>query len=201
METVAFSKNTLHLVIDMQRLFAEETAWYTPATADILPNVLMLCEAHPEETLYARFMVPKNADAATGRWKTYYARWSSVTLDALDPAMLDLMAPLAAIADESNIVDKATYSIFGSPGFDERLKASGVDTLIFSGVETDVCVYASVLHAVDAGYRVILAVDALASSDRAAHNAVMTHLVPRLSEQVETLSTQAILNLWRDDSI
>ncbi len=201
METAAFSKNTLHLVIDMQRLFAEETVWYTPAMADILPNVLKLCEARPEETLYARFIVPQNAGDATGRWKTYYDRWSAVTLDALDPAMMDLMAPLAAIADESNIVDKATYSIFGSPGFDERLKASGVDTLIFSGVETDVCVYASVLDAVDAGYRVVLAVDALTSSDRAAHDAVMTHLVPRLSEQVETLSTQAILNLWRNEAI
>jgi len=200
METAAFSKNTLHLVIDMQRLFAEETVWYTPAMADILPNVLKLCEARPEETLYARFVVPQNAGAATGRWKTYYERWSSVTGDALDTAMLDLMAPLAAIADESAIVDKATYSVFGSPGFDERLKASSIDTLIFSGVETDVCVYASVLDAVDAGYRVILAVDALTSSDRAAHDAVMTHLVPRLSEQVETLCTQAILNLWQNES-
>lgn len=198
METAAFSKNTLHLVIDMQRLFAEETAWYTPAMADILPNVLKLCEARPEKTLYARFVVPRNAGAALGRWKTYYDRWSSFTLDVLDPAMLDLMAPLAAIADESSIIDKATYSIFGSPGFDERLKASGVDTLIFSGVETDVCVYASVLDAVDAGYRVILATDALTSSDRAAHDAVLTHLVPRLSEQVETFSTQALLNLWQD---
>jgi nicotinamidase-related amidase len=201
METAAFSKNTLHLVIDMQRLFAEETVWYTPAMADILPNVLKLCEARPKETFYARFIVPQNAGDATGRWKTYYDRWSAVTLDALDPAMMDLMAPLAAIADESNVIDKVTYSIFGSPGFDERLKASGVDTLIFSGVETDVCVYASVLDAVDAGYRVVLAGDALTSSDQAAHDAVMTHLVPRLSEQVETLSTQAILNLWRNEAI
>ncbi|MXN52847.1 isochorismatase family protein [Shinella sp. AETb1-6] len=201
METTAFSKNTLHLAIDMQRLFAEETVWYTPSMADILPNVLKLCKARPQETLYARFIVPQNAGAATGRWKTYYERWSSVTRDAIDPAMLDLMVPLVGLADESNTIDKATYSIFGSPGFDERLKASGVDTLIFSGVETDVCVYASVLDAVDAGYRVILAIDALTSSDQAAHDAVMTHLVPRLSEQVETLSTQAILNLWRDEAV
>ncbi|MDW5317104.1 cysteine hydrolase [Rhizobium sp. PL01] len=201
METEAFSKNTLHLVIDMQRLFAEGTVWYTPAIADILPNVLMLSTARPKETLFARFVVPQNAAAATGRWKTYYNRWSAVTLDTLDPAMLDLMAPLAAIADGSAVIDKATYSIFGSPGFAERLKTLGIDTLIFSGVETDVCVYASVLDAVDAGYRVILATDALTSSDQAAHDAVMTHLVPRLSEQVETLSTQAILNLWQHEAV
>lgn len=200
MDTAAFSGNTLHLVIDMQRLFAEETAWHTPAMAEILPNVLKLCEARPQKTLYARFIVPQNAGDATGQWKVYYDRWSAVTLDALDPAMLDLMAPLAALADESNIIGKATYSIFGSTGFDERLKAANVDTLIFSGVETDVCVLASVFDAIDAGYRVILAIDALTSGDRAAHDAVMTHLIPRLSQQVETLSTQAILNLWRDEA-
>ncbi|WP_421869506.1 cysteine hydrolase [Pararhizobium sp.] len=197
METVPFSKNTLHLVIDMQRLFAEETEWHTPAIAVILPNVLKLSRARPSDTLFARFVVPQNADAAKGAWKTYYRRWSSVTLDAIDPAMLGLVAPLVAIADDRSIVDKETYSIFGSKGFSERLQTAGIDTLIFSGVETDVCVYASVLDAVDAGYRVILAADALASSNVQAHDAVLETLVPRLSDQVEVLSTDAILKLWQ----
>ena len=111
--------------------------------------------------------------------------------------MLGLVAPLVAIADDRSIVDKETYSIFGSKGFSERLQTAGIDTLIFSGVETDVCVYASVLDAVDAGYRVILAADALASSNVQAHDAVLETLVPRLSDQVEVLSTDAILKLWQ----
>ena len=197
METVPFSKNTLHLVIDMQRLFAEETEWHTPAIAVILPNVLKLSRARPSDTLFARFVVPQNADAAKGMWKTYYRRWSSVTLDAIDPAMLGLVAPLVAIADDRSIVDKETYSIFGSKGFSERLQTAGIDTLILSGVETDVCVYASVLDAVDAGYRVILAADALASSSAQAHDVVLKILVPRLSEQIEVLSTDVILRLWQ----
>ena len=197
METVPFSKHTLHIVIDVQRLFAEKTEWYTPAIADILPNVLKLTKARPSDTLFARFVVPKNAQAATGAWKTYYKRWTCFTLDTLDEAMLDLVPPLAEIAEPHAIVDKETYSVFGSPGFAERLQAAGIDTLIFSGVETDVCVYASVLDAVDAGYRVILAADALTSSDMAAHTAVMNILVPRLSERVEVLSTEAIVNMWQ----
>ncbi len=31
---------TMHVVIDMQRLFAEDTVWHTPSLHDILPNVL-----------------------------------------------------------------------------------------------------------------------------------------------------------------
>jgi nicotinamidase-related amidase len=197
MAAAPLSNNTLHVVIDMQRVFAEDTAWHTPAIAGILPNVLTLCQARPSETVFARFVVPQTAADAKGAWKNYYRRWSSVTLDELDIAMLDLVAPLAAIAGPDSIVDKETYSVFGSPGFAQRLEASGVETLIFSGVETDVCVYASVLHAVDAGYRVILAQDALASGDMTAHALIIENLAPRLSEQIEILSTQAILNLWR----
>jgi nicotinamidase-related amidase len=198
MTTASFSKNTLHVIIDMQRLFAEETAWHTPAIANILPNVLALSQARPFDTVFVRFVVPQSAGDAKGRWKNYYRRWSSVTLDELDVAMLDLVAPLAAIAGPGSIVDKETYSVFGSPGFLERLQGSATDTLIFSGVETDVCVYASVLDAVDAGYRVILAADALASGDMKSHAMVIEILAPRLSEQIEILSTEAILNLWRD---
>ncbi|MGZ2487317.1 nicotinamidase-related amidase [Rhizobium pisi] len=198
MTTASFSKNTLHVIIDMQRLFAEETAWHTPAIANILPNVLALSQARPFDTVFVRFLVPQSAEDAKGRWKNYYRRWPSVTLDELDVAMLDLVAPLAAIAGPGSIVDKETYSVFGSPGFIARLQGSGTDTLIFSGVETDVCVYASVFDAVDAGYRVILAADALASGDMKSHDMVIEILAPRLSEQIEILSTEAILNLWRD---
>ncbi|WP_113176965.1 isochorismatase family cysteine hydrolase [Rhizobium sp.] len=196
MASAPLSQNALHVVIDMQRLFAEETAWHTPAIAGILPNVVALSQARPAETLFARFVVPRNADEAKGRWKDYYRRWSSVTLDELDVGMLDLVAPLAAIARPGSIVDKETYSIFGSPAFAERLQGSDIDTLIFSGVETDVCVYASVLDAVDAGYRVILAKDALASGDMKAHAMVIDILAARLTEQIEILSTETILNLW-----
>jgi nicotinamidase-related amidase len=197
MVTAPFSSNTLHVVIDMQRLFAEETAWRAPALAEILPNVLALCKARPSDTVFARFIVPQNAESAKGRWKNYYRRWAAVTVDELDIAMLDLVAELAVIAGPGSIIDKETYSVFGAPGFAERLQAAGIDTLIFSGVETDVCVYASVLDAVDAGYRVILAEDALASGDMKAHAVIVENLAPRLSEQIEILSTEAILNLWR----
>jgi len=196
MASAPLSQNALHVVIDMQRLFAEETAWHTPAIAGILPNVVALSQERPAKTLFARFVVPRNAAEAKGRWKDYYRRWSSVTLDELDVGMLDLVAPLAAIAGPGSIVDKETYSIFGSPAFAERLQGSDIDTLIFSGVETDVCVYASVLDAVDAGYRVILAKDALASGDMKAHAMVIDILAARLTEQIEILSTETILNLW-----
>ncbi len=49
------SNRTWHCVVDMQRLFAENTDWHTPDLAGILPNVVALCEARRERTLFARF--------------------------------------------------------------------------------------------------------------------------------------------------
>jgi nicotinamidase-related amidase len=48
--------------------------------------------------------------------------------------------------------------------FVAALTQKHVNTLVVSGGETDVCVLATVLAAVDRGYRVILAQDALCSS-------------------------------------
>lgn len=188
--------NALHIAIDMQRLFAEDTPWHTPALATILPNVLRLCEAKPGRTVFARFVVPQSVEHASGRWKAYYRRWTMMTGDALDPAMLDLVEPLSALATGASIIDKSTYSVFAVPGFADRLAAEDVDTVIISGVETDVCVYSSVLAAVDLGYRVILATDALGSADGKAHATVLEHLAPRLPEQIELLTTAAILDQW-----
>jgi nicotinamidase-related amidase len=189
-------KSTLHLVIDMQRLFADETAWHTPAIRTILPNVVRLSRERLAETLFVKFIVPQRAEDAKGRWKNYYRRWSMVTGEALAPGMLDLVEPLALLAGADAQVEKETFSVFGTPGFAERLESLGIDTLVFSGVETDVCVHASVLDAIDLGFRVIVAADAVASGNETAHAMILAHLLPRFAEQLEIASTQAILEAW-----
>ncbi|MEO6299734.1 MAG: cysteine hydrolase [Paracoccaceae bacterium] len=187
------SPNCLHVVIDMQRLFAEETVWHTPALMQILPNVTRLCQASGPRTVYAKFITPSRAETAVGQWQTYYRRWRSVTADRIDPSLFDLVAPLAELSRKGHVVEKTAYSVFGAAGFDALLAERRIDTLIFSGVETDVCVYASVLGAIDRGLRVILVTDAVASSDQAAHDAVIAHLLPRLPEQVEMVDTDVVL--------
>jgi nicotinamidase-related amidase len=57
-----------------------------------------------------------------------------------------------------------------------------------TGAETDVCVLAIILDAVDLGYRVVLAIDALCSSSDATHDALMTLYRTRFSQQIEIAS-------------
>lgn len=186
----------MHIVIDMQRLVAEQTAWHSPAVAGILPNVLKLSSAFRDETLYARFVTPPNIDAAHGCWKPFYRRWPMVTGEQLDPRLLDLMEPLAKLARPHQLFDKSGFSIFSSQGLDACLKSAGVDTVILSGTETDVCVYSSALAAIDLGYVVIIASDAVSSPDSEAHRLVLATLAPRLPEQIRVLDTDAILRTF-----
>jgi nicotinamidase-related amidase len=186
----------LHVAVDMQRLFAEPTAWQVPALAAILPNVEWLARERTAQTLFARFLVPPSAAEAPGRWRRHYERWASVAGDRLDPALLDLVAPLDALAAPERIVDKRSYSVFAAEGFAGMLAHRGVDTLVFTGVETDICVLASVLDAVDLGLRVVVVSDAVTSADLGVHALVLERLLPRLDAQVEIATTEAVLAAW-----
>ena len=70
------------------------------------------------------------------------------------------------------------------------------NTLIISGAETDVCVLATVLDAVDLGYRVVVAEDALCSSSDEGHDMLLRLYQSRYSEQIETASSEIILSRW-----
>jgi hypothetical protein len=70
--------------------------------------------------------------------------------------------------------------------------AERVEALIVSGGETDVCVLSAILGAVDYGYRVVLARDALCSSSDETHDAVVALFETRYREQVEGAQTETI---------
>ena len=58
------------------------------------------------------------------------------------------------------------------------------------------CVLAAVMDAVDAGYWVILAEDALCSVSDESHDAMLRHFGSRFSQQIEVTSTNEILANW-----
>jgi nicotinamidase-related amidase len=76
------------------------------------------------------------------------------------------------------------------------LRQRQTDTLIVSGGETDVCVIATVLGAIDRGYRVIVVTDGLCSSSDTAHDAALRIYHDRFTEQVETVCAETILREW-----
>ncbi|HEY8361118.1 MAG TPA: cysteine hydrolase [Ramlibacter sp.] len=182
----------VHLCIDMQRMFAEQTEWHTPWMARVLPFVISLVELDPARTVFTRFIPARNAEEAQGTWRRYYDRWSSMTLDHLDPELVDILPELQKFVPPAQLEDKMILSPWAR-SLDERLRASGIDTLIISGAETEVCVLAAVMGAIDRGYRVIIVSDAVCSGADTTHDAMLEIYSSRFGMQVETVTTAELI--------
>ena len=78
----------------------------------------------------------------------------------------------------------------------DLLRRRGTDALVITGAETDVCVLAVVLDAVDLGYRVVLVTDAICSSSDATHDALLILYRNRFGQQIETITSEALLAGW-----
>jgi nicotinamidase-related amidase len=188
--------NTAHLCIDMQNLFAEDTPWHTPWMTRVLPVVVEIAERHAARTIFTRFIPARDPDELPGSWRRYYRRWVDLTLERIDKRLLEVVPPLARLAPPAAVIDKRLYSPFSEPALHRLLRERGIDSLVITGAETDVCVLAAVMDAVDLGYRTVLATDALCSSSDKTHDALMTLYCERFSEQIETAETEAILAAW-----
>jgi len=91
---------------------------------------------------------------------------------------------------------KSVYSPFVERALLSHLRDNRADAIVITGAETDVCVLAAVLGAIDFGYRVVVAEDAVCSSADATHDALMSLYHQRFSEQIEIAETDLILKNW-----
>lgn len=189
--------NALHLCIDMQRLFAEQTVWHTAALPSLIPPIRRIALARPGRSVFTRFVTPPTAGDAPGTWARYYKRWSSVTLDRMPAEMLDLVPELADLVPPDRVVDKATHSAFCTGEFADLVAKEKPEALIVTGVETDVCVLSTVLDAIDRGIHVVVVTDAVGGSVPAAHRATLEHVYPRYDQHLELMTADEVIAAWR----
>jgi nicotinamidase-related amidase len=191
------TSRTVHLCVDMQRIFSSEGIWATPWMDRVLPVVAHLAARFPERTVFTRFITPNRPEDMPGVWQRYYRRWKDATRQHLDTALLDLLPSLSKLCPPATVINKTRYSAFAEPELLSHLQARKADGLIVSGSETDVCVLATVLDAVDLGYRVIVVRDAVCSSSDAGHDALMQIYHRRYTEQIEVADAGMVLDNWK----
>lgn len=119
-----------------------------------------------------------------------------MTIDNLGPDMIAIVLELARYCPPGRVIDKFVYSPWISTDLHHQLRKSNIDTIVITGGEIDVCVLATVLGAIDWGFRVVLVTDAVCSSADETHDATMTIYKNRSAEQVETAPTQRLLEEW-----
>lgn len=190
------TEHTIHLCIDMQTMFAERTDWHVPWLERVLPAILRISRAQPRRTVFTRFVPPNQPEEMPGTWRRYYDRWRNMTSNRLDPSLIELVPPLAELVPPALVIDKRHYSPFVEPRLPELLRHRGIDSLVITGGETDVCVLATVMGAVDLGLRVVLTGDALCSVSDEMHDALLRLYGERFAQQIEVASAEAILANW-----
>ncbi|MCO5731740.1 cysteine hydrolase family protein [Rhizobium sp. SSA_523] len=186
-----------HLCVDMQRMFAEDTPWHIPWMQRVREPLAELARVHAQSTIFTRFVPPMEAAEANGMWRSYFRKWSNMTRRALGEEMIDLLPELRALVPPALVFDKAVYSPWQDGRLHRFLVERKVDTLVITGGETDVCVLAAVLGAVDHGYRNILVSDAICSGSDETHDDSLDLFARRFSAQLQLMTTQEVLDWWR----
>lgn len=178
---------TALLVIDMQRDFLLPEGYAAQAGLDIAPLVATI---RPIEKLIAAGRkagllivhtreghVPDLSDCPP--YKLERSRRAGAEIGSKGPLgrllvrgevghdFVEALRPL----EQEIVVDKPGYSAFAHTGLQQALTKRSIETLILTGVTTDVCVSSTLRAATDLGYRCITVSDACASSDLSLHKA------------------------------
>ncbi|WP_419703041.1 isochorismatase family protein [Promicromonospora sp. NFX87] len=98
-------------------------------------------------------------------------------------------------ADESDIVlTKSGWGAFQGTDLDETLRARGVTQVVVAGLATGFGVESTARQAYDAGYHVMLVVDAMTGPDLEGHDHTVARVFPALGQVVTTDEVLASLN-------
>jgi ureidoacrylate peracid hydrolase len=98
-----------------------------------------------------------------------------------------------APAPDEAVIDKHCYSAFIGTDLADRLRARGVRTLVFAGVQTNVCVETSLRDAYSLGFHVVAAADCAASHTAELHEATLKNVRFLFGD---VLSGREIAALW-----
>jgi nicotinamidase-related amidase len=182
-------RTTALLAIDMQRDFLHPEGYAARAGLDIAPlrraieplsRVLAAARAAGLTIVHTREgHLPDLCDCPP--YKLERSRRAGAEIGAVGPMgrllvrgerghdFIDALQPQAG----EIVIDKPGYSAFEHTALGQVLTTRGVDTLILTGITTEVCVSSTLRTAVDRGYRCFTVADACASSDAHLHAAAL----------------------------
>ena len=69
------TERSVHLCVDMQRIFRPTARRLAPWMERVLPVVATLAGRHPEQTVFSQFIPPERPDQLPSMWQHYYIRW------------------------------------------------------------------------------------------------------------------------------
>lgn len=173
--TLVDPRRTAVLVVDMQPLFAEDNE--TPLDQMFLALRRLLDAARDAKVLrvFIRFV---RAEPPDERWTTHWTEQlgaefvAVVAPDSPDAAFLPDFKP----EGDDLAVTKDCYSAFVGTSLADQLRSRGIETVLVTGLTTDVCVSSSARDAFQAGFHTITVSDCCAARFPAWHEAALETL-------------------------
>lgn len=149
----------------------------------VIPNISALLEEC--RALGMPIMHTRNVSFVSGRrdlpWRRKFVA-PEVLLDSREADFLEEVAPQPG----ELVFNKSTASALNSTNLEFAARNMGVDTLITTGVVTNMCVESSVRDAGDRGFRVLLVEDACAAMTEAEHDYAVALMDRRFANAVST---------------
>ena len=202
-------ERTALLVIDMQRDFLQPEGYAAqagldikPLRAAIAPVKAVLDAARAAKLLIVHTReghVPDLSDCPP--YKLERSRRAGAEIGSKGPlgrllvrgeAGHDFVDELRPLTGEF-VIDKPGYGAFEHTPLQQVLTTRGIETLIITGITTEVCVSSTLRAAADRGYRCITVGDACASGDPALHKAALAMIGVEGGIFGEVATTAALL--------
>jgi nicotinamidase-related amidase len=170
----AHSHRAALVIVDMQRDFVEPGAPIACAGAPaIVPAILRLrAFAHDAGLPVIYTQEAHRRQKVDFGLELEYGETEHCVEGTPGIEIIDALAPAAS----DYVLVKRRYSGFFATDLDLLLKGLGVDTLVLTGVATDVCVRATAQDALQLDYRVLVPRECVAGTTPARHEAALEHV-------------------------
>jgi len=190
------------LVIDVQRDFVHPDGWSArrdpraAALRDVVPVINALVRGARRAAVPVVYVTMEHGpEVDAPNYRARYAR-----RDMTDE-ILCARGSWGAALDDTLLppepgdlrVVRHTYDAFARTSLHDLLQARGVETVVGTGVVTDLCVRTTLEHAFALGYYVVAVADATAAVPPEAARAALDHLARFVGEVVPAAT---VLELW-----
>jgi ureidoacrylate peracid hydrolase len=196
-------KETALVVVDMQNYFmADGEPACAPAARLIVPNVNALAAKVRSLGGLVVWIMTEAKDETPADWANLYECYSP---EAKAKRQANLgkhgsgfpLWPKLEVERSDEIVIKTRYSAFvpGASNLDSVLKAHGIDTLLVTGVATNVCCESTARDGMMMGYRTVMVSDANAAFTQENHAHALRNFLVTFGDVQST--AQTLQNLER----
>jgi nicotinamidase-related amidase len=165
------------LVIDMQNDFVKGKLKCERATR-IIPNIKLLVDAARQKQIPVFYCIDEHLPIDTyemNLWGPHAMKYTegAKVIDELNPSS-------SSTTDTDYIIPKRTYSAFDGTGLDRALKGvydgKGADTLIITGLHTNICDRHTSYDAFVRGFNIVVAEDGVEAFTEEEHTSGLDYI-------------------------